>query len=111
MVDRLVEAGAVARVTGGYVIARVVLDDENPLNVPHHSSHSQSDRSDGGDTRAPARTHAREAGTCKACHRSIPLDTVGFIRPHYPDGELGNAKWGVDPCMGSASRPLPEGIA
>jgi len=91
MVDRLVEAGAVARVTGGYVIARVVLDDEKHLNVPHHSSHSQSDRSDGGDTRA----RAREAGWSRPCR--------DYAR-HQDHHRRTPSGWTCDACH-------PEGIA
>lgn len=58
----------------------------------------------------PAGVPAREerSGACPSCRRLIPLDTVGYVKPHYADGELGNAKWGVDPCLGSAKRPYIE---
>lgn len=53
------------------------------------------------------RTHARE-GRCRVCSRSVELDTVGSVKPHYAEGELHAAKWNTPPCLGSAKRPLEE---
>jgi hypothetical protein len=71
---------------------------------PSTSSSSSKESKESKESALPAPAYARE-GRCPDCHRDIELDTVGRLRPHYPDGELGNAKWGVDPCAGSAARP------
>ena len=49
MVERLVAAGAVQRVSTGYAVAGV------SLTIPNHSLHPKSDMSDGGETRVRAR--------------------------------------------------------
>lgn len=59
--------------------------------------------------RPPAGTHARE-GRCPTCGRMLPVDTLGYLRPHYADGDLSMSKWGVDPCLGSSKRPPQEPI-
>jgi DNA repair protein RadA/Sms len=56
--------------------------------------------------RTHARVHARE-GRCRSCDRTVALDTVGSLKPHYADPQ--DAKWGEDPCPGSAKRPAEEG--
>jgi hypothetical protein len=56
--------------------------------------------------RTPARVHARE-GRCRVCDRTVELDTVGSLKPHYADPQ--DAKWGQDHCRGSAKRPIEEG--
>jgi hypothetical protein len=121
MVDGLVQRGAVARTNRGYVVAKVNIvsdplaragagrgSDSNDsaapllLTPPSVSSDWESHCSHPGHPHAGA--CARE-GRCVSCDQLIPLDTVGHLRPHYPDGALGNSKWGVDPCPGSASKP------
>lgn len=63
------------------------------------------DVEESGAPRPPARV--RE-GRCPACRRSIALDSLGFVRPHYSDGDLSMSKWAVDPCPGSSARPSLE---
>jgi len=59
-----------------------------------------------GDGSRIARAHARE-GRCRSCDRTVELDTVGSLKPHYADPQ--DATWGEDPCPGSAKRPAEEG--
>jgi hypothetical protein len=46
LVAGLVQAGAVARVRGGYVAAEVVIETAEPLSLPLHSTHSKSEERD-----------------------------------------------------------------
>jgi hypothetical protein len=52
LIDGLVGDGAVARVSGGYAVAGVLLELKDPPNTPTHSIHSESESSERGDTRA-----------------------------------------------------------
>ncbi len=146
MVGKLVEAGAVAQTSRGYVVVRAIIESDaiappiaqkqsreqsgehgvstkvvHPLNIPDCSSFSDSNQSNrreisgegeqseqSGILRARTDTRTARSGACPSCRRLIPLDTIGHIKPHYPDGEVDNAKWGVDPCLGSAQRPYIE---
>ena len=119
-VNRLVALGRVGKTSHGYMVAGVKLGFlAKPLSSLRDSSDSDDYDSRSGSGvishsdvggHAPLRTvaplPARE-GHCPACLRTLPLDTVGAIRPHYPDGDLSMSRWGVDPCPGSASRPTP----
>jgi biotin operon repressor len=73
VIGGLVEKGAVARVRGGYVVAAVVLESDEPhagvhssvhsdrpipLSLPLHSTHSQSEQSEGSEGSEGG--HARE---------------------------------------------------
>jgi hypothetical protein len=59
-IEGLMADGRIVRAEGGYVVARVDLKLGKSLYVPHHSSHSSSVVSEGGDTRAGAGGYARE---------------------------------------------------
>lgn len=104
MVDRLVQSGAVARTVGGYVVAGVVIDDSlapaRTRNTPHHSYPSESDVSDGGHVHV----RARETG-CPDCGRVTAITASGQLAAHYRSDDLGDAKWGRQPCPGSGVRP------
>jgi len=69
VIGGLVEKGAVARVRGGYVVAGVILESDDPhsgvhsdrpipLSLPVHSTHSQSEESEGSEVSEGG--HARE---------------------------------------------------
>ncbi len=69
VIGGLVEKGAVARVRGGYVVAGVILESDDPhsgvhsdrpipLSLPLHSTHSQSEESEGSEVSEGG--HARE---------------------------------------------------
>ena len=70
VIGGLVEKGAVARVRGGYVVASVILESDDPpcvvhsnrpipLSLPLHSTHSQSEQSEPSEVSEGR--HAREA--------------------------------------------------
>jgi hypothetical protein len=78
------------------------------------SASSGAEGTEGAEEAGPAggftRVCARE-GRCPECNRVVEIDTVGRLRPHYADSDLADAKWGADPCPGSAGLPAPEEIA
>lgn len=92
-VEALVETGAVARVTGGYVVAKVRVEPSNASNTPSHSSHSLSDHSDGGDI-------TREAPSL----RVVPPTSAGWVNPclWYADHQTNHRQtpsgWTCDAC-------------
>lgn len=53
-------------------------------------------------TRAP-----REA-RCRVCHRTVRLDTLGRVKPHYDTDDPHEPRFGTDPCHGSAQKPSEE---
>jgi hypothetical protein len=88
MVDRLLDAGAVARVTGGYVTAQVVIGEAaRARTTPHHSYPSRSDMSDLSDMSDGG--HVREAEWVNPCR--VYTDHQASHR-QMPDG------WTCDTC-------------
>lgn len=71
-----------------------------------NSQSSQSSGSGGLPAGAPTRE-----GRCPVCSRMVELDTIGRTRPHYPGEQLYEAKWGTNPCSGSAAQPVPGSAA
>ena len=97
LVAGLVAQGAVARVRGGYVPAEVVIESAEPLSLPLHPTHSESERGSGGH--APA--GGREAGPAL---RVVPADPTGWLNPcrSYRDHQSRHRQtpsgWTCDAC-------------
>ena len=102
MVTALVRSGAVARTGHGYVVAGVTIQPEPSrapayTGNPNDSSYSESNGSHRGHT------HAREA-PCPECGRSTAVTDAGAFAAHYRADDLGDAKWGRQPCPGSGTQ-------
>ena len=130
LVEKLVAGGSVARARGGYVVARVRIDEdaegasEPETGGPAHSAHSSlAGAPAGGTTHSTHSPHlegvtegAEGAGThvgagegrCPVCHRSVRLDRHDRIRSHRPNGEMDEAAWGRDKCPGSGELPVAD---
>ncbi len=104
LVSGLVGQGAVARVRGGYVPAQVVIESGEPLSLPHHSPHSESESGGGGH--APA--GGREAGPAL---RVVPADPSGWVNPcrSYRDHQAMHrwtpSGWTCDACHPEEGHP------
>ncbi|HSW43287.1 MAG TPA: AAA family ATPase [Patescibacteria group bacterium] len=87
VIGGLVERGAIARTRGGYVVAGVILGSDDlhsgihsnrpiPLSLPLHSTHSQSEESEGSEESEPPHAGAREAGPGL---RVVPADPTRWL--------------------------------
>ncbi len=131
LVEKLVAGGSVARARGGYVVARVRIDEdaegaiEPETGGSAHSAHSSlAGAPAGGTTHSTHSPHWKEVGEgaegvgthvgagearCPACHRSVRLDGHDRLRSHRPSGEMTEAAWGRDKCPGSGELPVDAG--
>lgn len=101
MVRKLVESGAVAQTTKGYVVAGVSIHGANgtkALNVPGFSAFSPSNQSNRGEV-----SRARARGDAPAL-RVVPADPTGWVGPcrWYDDHQSSHRQtpsgWTCDAC-------------
>jgi len=130
LVEKLVAGGSVARARGGYVVARVRIDEdaegaiEPETGVIAHSTHSAlAGAPAGGTTHSTHSSHWEERnegaegvgthvgageGRCPVCHRSVRLDGHDRLRSHRPSGEMTEAAWGRGKCPGSGELAIAD---
>ena len=88
-------------------VSTVAIVDEHPAEIFRTLYLAEREMRFRGTESEPAAEAAPDAAGSTSAEPDAELDTVGSLKPHYADPQ--DAKWGQDPCRGSAKRPVEEG--